>query len=542
MAARSRLAALSIAAGLGLLGLAIGAESQREELLQSDLATQEQINQEASGNLIVLTGLVASAGFCALAWMLSRQPPLRRLAAGLGLLVAVYVVVQVVQTAWPNYDAQIESRAAEIAVSPLASNAPAVPSLFLPVFAIVAGAILVAFWALRRLLGDPEQLDAQHLLDRQAAATAGLVPFLAIASAGSLRLLLDVPSGPGSGLYLVLLPLASLACATLAVLELIKVWQLGLHARDTRLAPAVDETWKALGRAEMAVVGLLVAVALVGSLLERLDLALLQSGRTFGVTLRGHTQFFLLLFIPILPLLHHQRVVAQYLATPRGAIPGPGGAHAASLGLVAAACIAFLLTFLTTFALAGALWPWLLAALPMAAAAWRNEKAAATLPLLLAAFAAWCIGNTIVASYRGAEGAALVFADSAGSLALWRSLAALLGGLAMFRLARRLGNERRSIALVLAGGIGVCAAGVALLELPLAVWTITAATGESVGVGTVVASQDAGVRITMHAVSMALTVSAALLAARLHRPEWFMRPRPPPLAAPQPTKTPSSAN
>jgi hypothetical protein len=67
------------------------------------------------------------------------------------------------------------------------------------------------------------------------------------------------------------------------------------------------------------------------------------------------------------------------------------------------------------------------------------------------------------------------------------------------------------------------------MEMPLTAWLITRGDGEAVAVGSVVASQEPVVGILLYSIAGLLGVAAAVLIARLHRPDWFRAPPPPPV-------------
>lgn len=547
MEAPLRLAMVALLGGLGVLGLALGAESQREVFLEPDLQARDLDNADgAAGNLVILTAFVVALAAAGAASLLTRRRGWRRWGAVLAVLAASYSGVLVAQSAWPSYIAQVEARFADLSNSLLAANVPAVPSLLLPMFALVLATLLGGGAALRRLFALGRSAAAptempRLLFERQCAATLLAVPFLGLVAWGSVRLLLRLPSDqPGLSPYLAVLPLAAAACLALAAIAVAKAWRLGSFVRNGRLAAAVQESWQGLGRAELAIAGGLAALAIVSSAFAAADLSDLNVGTVFGVTLRGHMQFLVLLGVPLAPGLLLQRRVLRFL--------GEAPAHHATLehgtdrlavttALAAAASI--VLAGLATWAIEGAVWGWLLAFLPAAVLANARLGAAdAAAPLLLLAFALWAIGNTVVARYDGDVEGALAFRDPPGLLALWRTIGAAVGAIAVSRLALRLGGgERRAVAVPLAVGVGACLAAVALLEMPLAAWLINRGQGEAIAVGSLVASQDPPVRILLHAASGLLGVAAALLLSRLHRPEWFRPPPPPPLAVPRPKGT-----
>lgn len=535
MASPGRILVLALCAGLALLGLALGAESQRESVLESDLQAQGELAAgQASGNLIALTAFLTALGVSIGAVLLSRRPPAQRLLPGAALGVAVYGGVLFAQTMWPSYVAVLESRYAQLTNSLLVANLDAVPSLLAGPLALGVAAMLVAGWAAHRLLSDGP-LDRPHaprdLLRAQAAATLLAAPFLAVAAWGNLRLLLRLPDDqPGLGPYFVVLPVASLACLALAGIAVVKSWHLGTFVRNARLAAAVQETWQTLGRVEGALVALLAALALAGTFLPAADLADLHVGRVLAATLRSHTQLLVMLAVPLVPLLGAHR------ATARAFEDAP--LHPATLDddtdplawLTGGAVVASIaLAGIATWAIGPALWAWILALVPAAAVAATRCGARLSAPhVLLVAFLLWAVGNTVEATYDGSEGnGTLSFATPPGVLALARTVGALLAAIAAGRLARRLGDDRAS-RLPLAAGAGLGLGAVALLEMPLTAWLSTRTGIDAISVGSVVASLDAPVRAIVHTVATVLAVATAVLVALLHRADWFARrPRKP---------------
>ncbi|MHB1262313.1 MAG: hypothetical protein ACYC2H_11430 [Thermoplasmatota archaeon] len=542
MGNRTRLAIVALLGGLAVLGLALGAESQEEVFLEPDPEEQEAaLSQGAAGNVVVLTAAItALAGAVAVA-LLSRRPWAARLRLTAGLFFGLYAVVFLGQSASPNYIVIPELLFAELYTSLSAPNFPGTPSVLVPVMALVLAAIAGSLTLARRMLGSTSRDDTPRgLLLQQVSAVLLATPFLAIAAWGNLRLLLAIPHDqPGLGPYLVVLPLLALACLALVGLGLAKAWRLGSFVQNGRLAGAVQESWQALSRAELAAAATLGVLAAIATVLSATDLPELTLRRTFGVTLRAHSQFLLLLAIPLLPSHLAQRRVQRALETAplhRATLESGTDPLARSTVLVVASST--LLAALATWFIDGALWCWLLALLPVAVlAALRLDSVASAAPVLLLSFVLWAVGNTVWASYNGTSASSLQFHDPPGLLALWRTLGAAVGALAAARLALRLGKgERGGTAMPLAIGAGASMATVALLEMPLTAWLITNGNQAAVAVGSVVASQEPAIRILLHSVAGLLGVMAAILVARLHRPDWFHAPPPPPLSAPMRAK------
>jgi hypothetical protein len=546
MRAPLKLSVVALCGGLAVLGIALGAESQREVFLEPDLSALDQANQdEAAGNLVALTAAIVAFAAAFAAAQLSRRRGLRRAGAATAVFAAAYTAVFVAQTSWPNYNYPQDRSFADLANSLLAANVPAVPSLLLPVFALLLAALLLGGLALRRLLApDPAPASPRTLLARQCAATLLAVPFLVIAAFGSLRLLLRLPDDqPGLGPYLAVLPTAALLCLGLAAAALAKCWRLGMYVRNGRLAALVQESWQALGRAEAALAGALALLAVLSTALPAADLSDLNLGRAFGVTLRGHMQLLVLLGVPLAPgLLLQRRVLAYLERAPAHSATLESGTDPLALATLAGSVLSAALAAATTWSDAGALWAWLAVLLPAAAVAFARLGGWRSAPTtLLAAFALWAIGNTVVAHYESGDEAILQFRDPPGVLALWRTLGAALAGAAAARLALLAGRrERVAVAVPAAVGAGACLAALALMEMPLAAWLLNRGGGEAIAVGSLLASQDPPVRILLHSLAGLCGVAAALLLARVHRPEWFQPPPPPPLQAPVRRKSPSS--
>lgn len=530
VASPTRILAFAACAGLALWGLALGAESQKEFVLESDLQAQDELaSQGASGNLIVLTALLVALGVGVGATLPSRRPRLGRVLPGLALAGLTYLGVFLTQTMWPFYVAVVEYRNALLTNSLLAANLPALPSILLAPLALLLGVLLGSGWALRRLwsrrqAAAPVMVD---LLRGQAARSLLAAPFLAIAAWGNIALLLALPDDqPGIGPYFVVLPAAALACLALLGIAMAKVWQLGVYVRNARLANVVQETWQTLGRVEIGLVATIGLLAVAATFLPAAALMELELGRVLGLTLRSHTQLLLVLAIPLLPnALLHRRIARRLQEQPRHAATLDEGTHPVAFGTVLALGAAVALAGISTWAFTDALWAWLLACLPGAAlAATRLKGHMAAVPVLLLAFVLWAIGNTVQASYDGSQGTAiLAFTTPPGLLALWRTLGAVVAAVALARLAYDLGGlDRRAWPAAI--GAGAALAGVALLEMPLTAWLLARPGVDAIAVGSVVASLDAPVRITLHIIAALFALGAAVLVAFLQRPDWFQRP------------------
>lgn len=528
MASPARILALALFAGLALWGLALGAESQKEFVLESDLRSQDEIaSGGASGNLIVLTGPLVALGIACGAMLLSRRPIRQRLLPGGVVLVAAYAGVLLTQTMWPFYVAVVEYRSAMLTNSLLSANLSALPSILLGPMALLLAALLGGGWGLGRLWGVRQTPAMVDLLRGQAARSLLMAPFLAIAAWGNIALLLALPDDqPGIGPYFVVLPALALACLALLALAMAKLWHLGVYLRNARLATAVQETWQTLGRMEVGLVVAIAVLANTASFLPATALGELELGRVLGLTLRSHTQLLLLLAVPLVPYaLLHGHVSRQLRESPRHAATLDDGSHPVAYGTLVAVAASAALAGISTWAFTDALWAWLLAFLPAAAfAATRLAGRSAAASVLLLAFICWAIGNTVEASYDGGGGSAvLAFTTPPGVLALWRTLGAAVAAIALARLAHDLRRlDRRTWPAAI--GAGAALAGVALLEMPLTAWLLARPGVDAIAVGSIVASLDAPVRITLHVVAVLLAVASALLVAFLQRPDWFQRP------------------
>lgn len=530
VASLGRILVFALCAGVALWGLALGAESQKEFVLESDLQAQDAIaSAGASGNLVVLTAFLVALGVSVGCALLSRRPRLGRILPALALGVFTYAGILLTQTMWPFYVAVVEYRSALLTNSLLAANLPALPSILLAPLALLLAAVLGAGWALRNLWAarPPTARAMVDLLRDQAARTLLMAPFLAIAAWGNVALLLALPDDqPGIGPYFVALPAAALACLALLGIAMAKLWQLGVYVRNARLASVVQETWQTLGRVELALGSTLGLLALAATFLPATSLRELELGRVLGLTLRSHTQLLFLLAIPLLPYgLLHRRIAARLQEHPRHAATLDEGTHPVAYGTVIVVGTAIGLAGLSTWLFTDALWAWLLAFLPGAAfAATRLHGRLAAASVLQLAFVLWAIGNTVEASYDGSQGTAiLAFTTPPGLLALWRTLGAVVAAVALARLAHDLRGLDRST-WPAAVGAGAAVAGVALLEMPLTAWLLARPGVDAIAVGSVVASLDAPVRITLHIVAALLAFGAAVLVAFLQRPDWFHKP------------------
>ena len=525
---RRALLALAGCALLAAAGLGLGASRQHEASFHPDTFSQLQAGQrEASGNSILLTGLLAAGGAAAAGLVLSRQSPAQKALGAGALFFGGYLLVNLMQTAWPNLTA-IEAegeRIGYLSVNLVAFHGRGVASVFLPIFAGVAGSVMLAGWGLRRLLAPPIPgprlpMTSGQLLRAQLAASALAVPFLAIAFWGLVRLLLHGLHG----VALVLLPVAALACLALAGIAVWKAWHLGQVARDARLAIVAEESWQGLGRAEAGLAALVGTLAVLGWLMPAASSPLLEPGLTFHTTLRGQALFLASLLVPLAPSLLLQGPAMEALRRKPPAEPGTAPMFWTGSASFAAT---FAAAGIATWLPGGVLWPWVAATLAASVAAYALlPRISAAALMATAAFALWAAGNAYTATFRSSLGTQLQYGSPApGALALLRLAAAALAGLAIARILRGMAAGRPSFTIPLAVAGGVCAAGAALLVLPLDIWPLSSFRGAAVAQGTLLASQDPAVQGAMHALTFVLLSGWFFAIAAAVRPEWFRRSR-----------------
>lgn len=575
-----RLVAFLLAAALVVAGVALGAATQKEEFLEP-VKTGDPSGQagNAAGNLVLLTAVVVAVGATAGALLLARRAapdgglrlartrrswrervrPVRSVAdpeswrragrrlAGpgawrrhglpvacvLGLLLGMYVLVVLMQTQFILNHALVGSRQAVLSVNPILHNAEANGLVLLPAFALVAAALSAVGAAAPRVLGARRRLgSAAALHRRQVAAAALAAPMLAVACAGSVRMLVDLPPDAELAGYLVVLPLAAVASLGLLAVAGVKAWYSGAAAGNSHMAPVAAEAWRGANRAELALLGAFGVLAIFGSFLPERQLPSLILSLGTGATSRAMVQMLPLLALPLLPSLALHRCGQRLLdqAEPAHRLHEGGTPPSGVLALVAlgAALAGALVTVWSLPGLGGALWVWLLAGLPMLLLLPYADRFHGAGPLLLLAATLWGIGNTVTAVYDGRATEELIHGTSPGILALWRLAAAVLLGLAGVRMAQvAAGPVRASVLWPLSVAVGFAFATILLLELPVTVWVQGSAEVDAVGVGSLVASQTGVVRFIMHSVSFAAAVLGALALARLRRPDWFRRRRGP---------------
>ncbi len=560
MAPSPRVAVLILAAGAAMAGLALGAASQVETFLKpEDLESGFANTPSAGGNLVLLTALLTALSITVAAVVLSRRRPLHRIAPALGLFGSLYLLVCLVQSAWPNYQAIDTARTAVFSITPLISNGDAVASVYVGPLAIILLGITGTAAAGRALLSPGQHSNPTHPASRttwtQRFAGAHLlaIPFLAVLAVGSIRIMLALPANdPDASPYLFVLPVVALACLGLMVTGGMKTWHLVAYARDARLVDVAREAWSGLRRAETVLASVLIGCSLLAFLLKPIDLELLQAGRTFGTTTRGHVQAAFLLLVPLLSTMLAGRSLFDAPKTTEIAPAGPApDTHTQPLprGIALATWIATGYALAAAFLgilLPGALWAWLFTLLPLAILALALLPARDAAPLgFLAAIVLWGLGNTVTGTFQLNEnaGAALHLDSNPGLLALFRVAAVVMAGILVSRLARdNTTSMRTSLAWPLSTGIGAAVALVFILELPFSAWIATSRQGEFVGIGSVLSSQDPAVQTTIHILAALAAGLVGLGVARIQRPDWFARrpgaatptdaePIPPPLPA-----------
>jgi len=539
------------------LGLALGATFQHERYL-GPLGGGDTINL---GEPIVLTGLIVAPGI--LAMVLALAPPLRqpvagydasrwtvrpavasRLGASFVLLMAAYLAVFLVQTAWPTVVAARLSDASGpgarlpyfMDIGLLAANSrDMLPAAIMPVMALVCAALLAAAWACSLILA-PAALratpTARTVLARQIGALGLAAPFLALTGWGLMRLLVILPASAASGPYQLALPLSALAAWGLLVTSTIKTWHLARALRERVRAPLALDAWQGLERVEFGLAGGLAAIAAFAIVLPRAAADGLQaSGAPFGMaTLNILLHFLLMLAVPLAPLYAvHRQAVRLLQAISHGEVAPPNPAQVGRPALLwaipAAAALSFLLAGYSTWEIPRALWGWVFAAVPFAVLGMMATPAVAAAPaLLLCGGALWGVGNTVYATYQPGLVGLPEFDTSPGILGLWRLCAAALVALAFARIARGAAHRlRASAAVPLAIGFGIAVAVVGFVELPLSAGPDNSIDGNSIVVGSALAASDSAVQALYHGLAVTALLSGALMLARLLRPEWFGR-------------------
>ncbi len=531
MGARARTVGFLLAAAAALAGVLLGASVQHEEILHTQLRDADRAaDRAATGNLIPLTALLIALGSGLAAATLGRARPLRRTLGALALATSTYVLVQAVQTAWPNY--LIVEDSVTLSLSLLASNAPAAPSLLMPVLAVVAAALWSLVWGARTALGTQAPSTLADLSRRHLGRVLFAIPFLAVGTWGPIRLMLALPAGdPGAVGHIVILGFQALTATGLATLLLLQHWQLVTATREPRLQPYASDAWRTLQIVHRILVALLLVLPFTAAAMPRVPLAELQSGFVFGATLGSHQVMMASLALPLLPAWTLGKRITDRLAEPPTAVQvtEPNTATTPALHpdtrtlLLIAMLGAWIGAGLATFLSTGALWPWLAAAGPGILLARQASVASRALGWMLAAYILWAIGNTVTAGFVQATDVTIRYGTHPGILALWRIAAVALAAAAWTTLLVAARNGPRAPALGRAVGAAIGLGLAALVELPLWAWTIQTLGGEAVGLGSLPSSQDTAVRWLMHLLAAVGLLGAASMAARIHRPDWFRR-------------------
>lgn len=520
MMASSRLVVYLIGAALAVAGIALGAASQGEEFLQG-AADSDLAQRDAAGSLIILTAFLTAGGTVVAAIALAHAPRRPKWRIFLALGAAVWFCLVLFQTDLPNYTAFQETQQATLSQTHLIREAGGSPSVLLPVLALAAGGLATIGWTLRRLVGEPAATDVARLVARHRMHLALVAPFLIMLPVGFIRVLVALPGDePRTSIALVLLPVAALA--SLGLLAVLIVRQETLHrwSRATHMAPVARETLRTLHSIQTILLIVIGVTAVASTFLPKLDFEETSLGRSLVLTLRSHGQGAAFLAIPLFGLLRTQRELAPLIleGAPRFTVSG----RAAFYGVLGAAGMAGVVTAVLT---AQALAPWIAVAVPLAVWAGIMARPATAAPLmLLSAWLLWARGDTIVGGYDGSQFPPLTLTTPPGLLALWRILAVLLLGWTLFRLGKQAaGRLRPSIAVPLSIAFGVGVGLIALIELPLAAWSLPGGGDDTVAVGSLVASQSPAVRAVAHTLSGLAGLGAALALARMVRPEWFGR-------------------
>jgi len=544
MAPAPRLYVFLALAGLACLGIVSGAASQREKAI--DIHDPAIRDDEAAGNLVALTAFLVALPAAGAAVLLGRLRWREAWFPALALAATVYTLVMVVQSAFPTWMGIEEQRFLLLSVNPLFAHLQGIASVLLPIFALAAVGLWVAGWALRRLAGIDGAPDPDGLLRRHIAVSAVAGPLLLIAVGGSVQAAIAMAAEGRSGHAWLLGPFAAVLACLVAV-AFLRTYQFTAFIRNRRLAAVVETQWLRYGRLEAVLLAAAALVALAYAVLPTAKPTALELGQTLGLSTRMHTLLAALAVgVAMLPVRQVHRDGARLLRDPPGGPSGIEGhgahpvvvAHLAAILAAAAALVA--LAFLaihqagpdmadlgSSTPLALALWPWLAALLPFTVlAVAHGDTLRATVPILLLAATLWGIGNTVVAVFDGFSDDILAHRTAPEILALWRTAGAAVAAFGVLRLLRLSSRARLRGPLqwTVAVGGAVGAAGLALLELPLTAWFITGTTGgESVGMGSVVAVQDASVQAVMHLLALGAGLGFAAALARLHRPDWFGR-------------------
>jgi hypothetical protein len=529
--ASPRLLLLVLCAIVAVAGIILGAATQKESFLQERGA--KRTDPEVAGNLITLTASLTALGVTGGAMLVSRRSVRAGLLPAAGLFATTYLLVWMMQSAFPNYIAIETARTADLSINPVLANSAgfgsaANPGVMLSVLSLLCAGLLGFAWSARLLLGRGEQgpADSRTILGWSVAAFALALPFLAVGIAAHVRLIIELPASVRVGLYHLLLPIQALAFLGLMVCQSVKVQQLAACVRNPHLRIASEEAWATVARAERIMAGVVVACSAVAFLAPRIELASLHAGLTFGLTTRAYTVLHALVLLPLAAgWLVHREAMRSFAEPPVGAAQANG--RTAPL-LVVGQALALVGALVGAFFLAGALWAWLFAFAPAVWLAMQRPGLASVPTLLLAAAVTWGIGNTVAASYASTE-AQLQYDVGPGVLALWRLLAVIILGIAVVRGLRAVATQTRpSLLWPLSLAAAFSAGALVLLELPLHAWVQIGTTyGQEVALGSVVGSQDAIIRFIMHALAVGCAITLAISCAYLMRADWFQPPAEP---------------
>ncbi len=514
------LAALAVTA---LAGIALAAEGQVETFLHpKHLAAGFSSNDTVQGNLVGITGLLVAFGATWGAMLTSRVGWRRRLLPMFVMFVSAYGAVLILQTAMFSYVAEDLSRSATFSISPLIMNGDATPSTFLGPLALLVLAALGMQRAHRVLQGGGPTPMAERY-GAWLAAVMLATPFLLIAALGNVRVLLSMPADQTGALpYLFLLPMLGLASIAALVVYQVKTWHLVQALREPRLDVVADEAWRGLRRIEWALAAIIAVLSLLATLFEAIPNPTVEA-MAFNLNTRTHAQAQIVLLFVLMPLIGMHRGILRGLEE-RGDEAEPMHRMGGLVATWIIGALAFAAAAILTFTTQGALWPWLGITLPLGVLALIVlPPRAMFLPAALASIVMWGIGNTVVGAFQLLDQARLVFDTSPGMLAMWRATAVTLVAIAVARSARGAPGLPRVAAWPLTAGLGTALAIILFFQFPFSAWIVFEDGAEYVGIGTVVASQDAAVRGVMHGLSALGAAFAAIGAARLHRPEWFRR-------------------
>lgn len=529
-----RVAAVAAAGLLVALGVILGASVQDEEVLSTDPDSGE--TGAVAGYLLVLTALPAAVGVTLAFGLVARVAWRARLLAAAAAGAASYLLIQLVQAGFPGA-IRIEDHVVMSMALFVNNNVGGVG---------VMGWVLVGVWLLigalvltaRRMLAPATASDhaASH-----SAWTLAAVPLLAAGAWGPMEVLLALPAGSRHAAgHSIALAIEFAALVGLLATHVVADRAVVRTAAEPRLVDWGSDTARLATRIQFVLLGTLGAAALGGALLQSLDLDVLFAGLTLGTNLRSHHLLLPVLALPLVPALRHRARALASIAAGTGQA-GPPSRGMPRVATWVPAVVAFALAGVLAWSTDGALTPWAAAAVAPLFSVWPFAHRAATTQALWTAYVLWALGNTITASYQHGQDITIRFDTSLGINALWQLLALVIAGVALAQAGLAAAREPRptlrvTLAMAFAALLGLAA----WLEFPLAAWQVNTLTGEGVAIGSLAASQDASVRNIMHGLATVAIVAASVLAARLHRPEWFARARgPTPDASPRPDPAPA---